>query len=213
MKKVPPPAGESGWMLTHQTWMAIARSIVIGAALVGVAAVNSSLTGCSSKADAEDSSPQKQTASLETLPLSPAGKEFLTATFEMGLLEISAAQLASEKSKSVPVQQFAQLMYQSYARSNDSLRQIAWANNFTLPTQPDPKGQAVLEKLRDLEGPEFDKVYSHEMRKAHKKATQRFDAAAQSAPDPAVQAFAQSQLPAIRDRFRIARSLPGAQIG
>ena len=213
MKKVPRPGGESRRMLTRQFGMTVARSILIGAALIGVAAVNSSLTGCSSQAGAEDSTAQSQTASLETLPLSPTGKEFLTATFEMGLLEIGAAQLASEKSKSVPVQRFAQLMYQSYSRANDSLSQIAWANNFELPAQPDPKGQALLEKLRGLEGDEFDKVYSHEMRRAHKRATQLFDAAAQSAPDAAVQAFAQSQLPAIRDRFRIAQSLPGAKIG
>jgi len=200
-------------MLTHQTRMSIARWLLIGAALVGIAFVNASLTGCSSKADADDSSAQTQAATVEALPLSPAGKEFLVATFENGLLELRAAQLATEKSNNAHVKQFAELMYESYSRSNDSVRQIALANDFNLPTEPDARGRALLKVLSDLEGAEFDQLYSHEMRKTHKRATQRFGVAAQSAPDPVIQTFAQSQLPAIRDRFRIARSLPGDHFG
>jgi putative membrane protein len=200
-------------MLINQTGMTIVRWLFIGAALVGIAAINVSLTGCSSKADADDTAVQTQAVTVEALSLSSAGKEFLVATFENGLLELGAAKLAAKKSDNVHVKQFAELMYQSYSRSNDSVRQIAFANDFDLPTQPDARGQALLQKLARLEGAEFDQLYSHEMRKAHKRATQRFAVAADSAPDPVIQTFAQSQLPAIRDRFRIARSLPGGHFG
>jgi putative membrane protein len=184
-------------MLSNQIWL-------VGAALL----VSATLAGCTSKSDAEDKSPPTETASLESMPVSPAGREFLTATFEMGLLEISAAKLAMEKSQSSQVKRFAELMYASYARANDSLRQLAWAHDLDLPSEPNQKGQALLQKLSELDGVAFDQVYSHEMRKAHKRATQRFNAAADSAPDPVVQAFARSQLPAMRDRFRLASTLP-----
>jgi putative membrane protein len=88
------------------------------------------------------------------------------------------------------------------------LRQLAWAHDLSLPSEPNKQGEALLEKLSELDGAAFDQLYSHEMRKAHKKAKQRFNAAAESAPDPVVQAFARAQLPAMRDRFRLASTLP-----
>jgi len=187
-------------MLTYRT----------SAALVSLSALIVSLTACSSKADTEDlTEAAADTASIETIPLSAAGREFFTATFEMGLLEIEAAKLAGEKSESLPVREFAELMLQSYSRTNDSIRQIALSNHFELPQQPDGKGRELLEKLAKLEGPEFDRLYSTEMREAHKQAVQSFAMLAQTSPDPIVHTFAQTQLPATRDRFRIAQSLPG----
>jgi putative membrane protein len=200
-------------MLINQMRVAIARSALLGAALVVSAGVGMSLTACTSKADTEDPAPPMEAASLGNLPLSPEGREFLTASFEMGLLEINAAKLAAEKSNNVLVKQFAELMYQSYSRANDSVRQIAWAHDLALPAEPNAGGQELLNKLRDLESADFDKVYAREMLKAHEKAKQRFNAAADFAPDLAVQEFARAQLPAVRDRFRIAQTLPSAQIG
>jgi putative membrane protein len=200
-------------MLINQMWVAVARAVALGAALVLSAGVATSLTACTSKADADDPPPPIETASLDILPLSQAGQEFLTSTFEMGLLEISAAKLAMEKSNNILVKQFAELMVESYSRANDSVRQIALAHELALPTGPNPGGQELLRRLQDLESADFDRIYSHEMRTAHEKAKLRFNAAADSAPDVVVQEFARAQLPAMRDRFRLAQTLPSAQIG
>jgi putative membrane protein len=145
--------------------------------------------------------------------ISPTGKEFLTAAAENGTLEIQAGKLAAEKSASLQVKRFADMMVQAHSRVNDSLLQLARANGIEVPVAPGSDGQQLLEKLRGLSGAEFDETYSEEMLKAHKKAVQRFETAAQTASDPQIQAFAEAQLPAMRDQLRVAQTLPGANQG
>jgi putative membrane protein len=143
----------------------------------------------------------------------PSAKDFVDAAVETGYLEIEAAKLAAEKSQNLQVLRFADMMSQAYARANDSAAQLARANEFEIPAEPSRAGRELLEKLAQLEGPDFDRTYSGKMLEAQKKNLQRFQAAAESASDQAIQSFAASQLPGMRDRMRIAQTLPAANIG
>lgn len=160
-------------------------------------------SGGSGRANSDTTAPESQRA------LSPSGREFLLAAAENGTLEIQAGKLAAEKAASQHVKRFADMMVQAYSRVNDSLLLLAGANGVELSMAPSGEGQQLLEKLRGLSGAEFDKTYSEELRKAHRAAVQRFDTAARTASDPQIQAFAQEQLPAMRDHMRVAQSLPG----
>ena len=176
-----------------------------------------SLAGCSGAVDAVDpSSPTADQAGTE-VPGSPAvseaGQKFLLTIFETGLLEMNAAKLAARKSQNIQVQRFAEMMYQSYARVNDNVSQFALANDFELPVELSQNARATLEQFDALSGDEFDRAYSQEMRRAHRRVVQGFSEAAQNAPDAIIRAFAQSQLPAMRDRLRVARSLSNSNLG
>lgn len=156
---------------------------------------------------------QSGAASVSGNTLSATGRQFLSTAAQNGTLEIQAGRLAAEKSKSLQVKQFADMMVQAHSRVNDDVMQLAHANGVEITAAPGADGQQLLEKLRGLSGAEFDKTYSEEMLKAHRKAVQNFATAAQSASDPQIQSFAQAQLPAMRDHLRIAQTLPGPNTG
>jgi predicted outer membrane protein len=143
----------------------------------------------------------------------PSAKDFVDAAVETGYLQIEAAKLAAEKSHNLQVLRYADMMSQANARANDKAAQLALDNEFEIPAQPSRDGGELLKKLSKLDGPDFDLTYSSEMLKAQKKNLQRFQSAAESASDKTIQSFATLQLPGMRDRMRIAQTLPASNIG
>lgn len=141
---------------------------------------------------------------------SVAGRQFLTQAAHTGLLGIEAAELAAERAKSDPVRKFANAVQQTNQRQQQDLRQLAQAQGVQVPEQLDPQRVTVLEQLRKLSGAQFDRRYSQEMLRAHREAVQLYEGAAQNADDPGVQAFAEAELPVLRNHLRMAEGLPDA---
>lgn len=142
--------------------------------------------------------------------LGPQAMQFLVAAVQCDIFEIQAGRLADRKADNPSVRAFADMMVQIHSRVNDNLAQLALSKNVALPSAPDQDGRQMLARLRGLSGWEFDRTYSQEMLKAHRRALGTFQDAAYASIDGDLRSFARAQLPALRDDLRIARTLPGA---
>ena len=133
--------------------------------------------------------------------------EFMTQAAMDGLLEVQAGKVAQNKSQDAAIKRFAQQMVRDHSQANDELMQLAQSKGIRIPTDLDAKHQAKLDKLRGLDGSQFDRAYSKDMKQDHDKTVKMFEHAAKSASDPDVKAFAARVLPTLRDHQHMAQSL------
>ena len=120
-----------------------------------------------------------------------------------GMMEVELGKLAAEKGASDEVRQFGQRMVDDHSKANSELMQLASGKGMTLPTAPDPKHQAAMQKLSALSGEKFDKEYVKMMLKDHKKDVAAFEKEAGGGMDAELKAFAASTLPTLREHLQM----------
>jgi putative membrane protein len=141
------------------------------------------------------------------------GKFMMTAAAG-GLAEVELGRLALERASSDAVKQYAQRMVDDHTKANQDLMQVAATKGVTLPTGPDPKHMALIERLRGRSGADFDRMYVKEAGvKAHQDMEKLFRNETIKGKDADVMAFASRTLPAVQDHLRMARDLSGTMTG
>lgn len=141
------------------------------------------------------------------------GKFMMTAAAG-GMAEVELARLAQERAASDAVKQYAQRMIDDHTKANQELMQIASTKGVTLPTGPDAKHMALMERLRGLSGAAFDSTYIKEAGvKDHQSMEKLFRNETTKGKDADVMAFATRTLPTVQDHLRMARDLSGTMAG
>ncbi len=141
-------------------------------------------------------------------PLMAEGASVLRDAATTAALQLEAAQLASQRSRSPATRRLATSMTAAYARVRQSLQQISGARSADLPTAPDAAGRGTLDQLGRLEGTQFDQAYAQAASKSDRALLTRLeDAARSSGQDPRVRAFAQSHLADLQGSLRLAEQL------
>ena len=120
-----------------------------------------------------------------------------------GMMEVELGRVAAEKGASDEVRQFGQRMVNDHSKANDELKQIAEGKGMMLPTAPDAKHQAEMQKLFALSGEKFDKEYVKMMVKDHKKDVAAFEKEAGGGADADIKAFAARVLPTLREHLQM----------
>src|ERR1044072_8262937 len=92
-----------------------------------------------------------------------------------GMMEVELGKVAASKGASDEGRQFGQRMVDDHSKANEELMRVASSKGMTLPTAPDPKHQAEMQKLSALSGEKFDKEYVKMMLKDHKKDVAAFE--------------------------------------
>lgn len=123
------------------------------------------------------------------------------------LFEIQAGQLAVQKATNAEVKQFAQMMVRDHTRATDLIQQAAAERNITLPTDMGDQNQAVLARLSELSGAEFDRAYMTEMVNSHQKDVALARNQAQNGKDQALKTLTAEKLPALEGHLRMAQEL------
>jgi putative membrane protein len=176
------------------------RRLVLGAGVLGLLlAASASVAG--------DTGP---TSDSSAGGLSASSRAMIRTFAEANLLALQAARLARQKGQSADVKEFAAAMEAEHAEAADRLKHFAQQKGVQVRDSLESQDAAKLAKLQSLQGAEFDRAYSQEMVQTHQEAVKLFEAAASSAPETDVQAYAQSQLPMLRKHLRMAQSLPTA---
>lgn len=141
-------------------------------------------------------------------------RKFMIAAAEGGMGEVEMARVALEKASSESVKKYAQQMIDDHTKANDELKQIAAQKGVTLPPAPDAKRQAVLTRLQQLSGAEFDRAYIKEAgNKDHDKQAKLFQKQADRGKDAEVKAFAVKTLPTVKMHLEMARGMSGQMSG
>jgi len=139
--------------------------------------------------------------------LSSTDREFVQHAASGGMAEIQAAQLAQQRAGSPQVRQFAGRMITDHTQAGDELQQIADQLSITLPSQPDSKEMAAQQKLRGLNGANFDEAYAQQEVRDHQQDVALFRKEATSGQDPALKAYAQKTLPILQQHLQMAQLL------
>lgn len=130
---------------------------------------------------------------------------FVMEAAKGGMAEVELGKLATEKASSDEVKKFGQRMVDDHSKANDELKTLAQSKNITLPTAPDSKDKALMDKLSKLSGDAFDRAYMQEMVKDHKKDVSEFRSVSKSGKDADIKAWASKTLPTLEDHLKLAQ--------
>jgi putative membrane protein len=146
-------------------------------------------------------------ADMQRGQLSSKDYHFLTEAARGGLEEVQMGQLAREKGASQGVRDFGERMVTDHTRANDELKQIAMQKGATPPMELSHGEQSKLDHLQKVSGADFDKAYTKDMVKDHKKDVKAFRKASKDLDDPDLRAFAQKTLPTLEQHQQLAENL------
>jgi len=142
-------------------------------------------------------------------PASPDQK-FVMMAARGGEIEVNLGKLAAEKASSEDVKKFGQTMVDDHSKANEELKALAESKKIDLTkAQAGAKknGDAMSDKLRKLEGAEFDKGYIMMMVKDHEKDVKAFEKASKDAEDADIKAFAAKTLPTLQSHLDMVKEL------
>ena len=132
--------------------------------------------------------------------------KFFKEAAQGGMAEVTLGKMAVNKAESEAVKSFGERMVTDHGNSSQELKDLAVAENVTLPTEMSADAKAVQEKLSGLSGAEFDKAYMEEMLKDHKKDISAFQEQAQQGKDPEVKNWAEKTLPTLQEHYTLAET-------
>jgi putative membrane protein len=140
--------------------------------------------------------------------------KFMMTAAEGGMAEVEMARIAQERASSDAVKQYAQRMIDDHTKAGDELKQLAAMKGITLPTGPNASHMALMEKLRQKTGADFDRMYIKESGvKAHQSMEKLFQKESTAGKDADAKAFAAKTLPTVQEHLRMARDMSGTMTG
>jgi|KBSMisStaDraftv2_1062788.scaffolds.fasta_scaffold145020_2 putative membrane protein len=142
----------------------------------------------------------------EAMKNSAASTAFASTAAQDGMVEVALATLALRKSGDNRLRQFAEKVFQDYAKSNDGLDAIVKCEGLILPMELDPKRTALVKKLDAKSGMAFEKAYLKHIAEEHAEAVAVFKSASISA-DPDLAAFAREGLSMLQEHKLLADNL------
>lgn len=135
-------------------------------------------------------------------------------------MEVDMGKLGTERARSPEVKSFAARMVRDHKKADDKLMALARKHGLTLAA-PAPRDDAekrqmdeqsaAMNKLRQLEGEEFDREFMTAMVKDHERTLQLVSDSRAQAKDPALLALLKSVQPVIQKHLLMAQKLSGKQ--
>jgi putative membrane protein len=142
--------------------------------------------------------------------LSSGDRSFVQKAAIGGLAEVQLGNLAQQKASNDAVKQFGARMVEDHSKANDELKQIASAKGIAVPSAPDKKHEADMNRLQKLSGAAFDKAYMSHMVDDHKHDVAEFKKEAGSGKDADLKGFAAKTLPTLEEHLKMAQSTNSA---
>lgn len=128
--------------------------------------------------------------------------KFLQDAAQGGLTEVKLGEIAAKKGTTDAIKEFGQLMVKEHGVINENLKTLATKKGAVLPTELDEKHQALVDKLKDLPGSEFDDTYVIEMVKAHQADAKAFKEELATTQDTDIQGFLTKSIPVVETHLR-----------
>ncbi len=133
-------------------------------------------------------------------------KRFITNAASGGLMEVEAGRVVAQQASSPAVRQLAERLVRDHETANGELKQLASAKGVQVPTEMSREDRAMVDKLRKMQGRDLDRAYVEQVGRAHhRKDIEEFERTARESNDPDVRAFAQKQLPVLRQHYEMAQ--------
>jgi putative membrane protein len=121
--------------------------------------------------------------------------------------------MASEKGQSAQVKEFGQTMVRDHTMSGDALKQAVASYRIEMPTQVDEKHQDLANRLRMLQGMEFDREYMNAMVEGHENMKDMLEPRANETADgddpaeTAINGWVKKTLPTVQHHLDMAKQI------
>lgn len=151
----------------------------------------------------------EKTGVNSALGMAPKAADFVRTVAVSDMFEIESSKLAQERADASS-KSFGARMVKDHTATSTELKSIAAKAKFEVPTAMDGAHQGKFDKLKGLQGADFDKEYDTMQVDAHQDAVDLFDRYAKSGDNKDLQAFARKHLPHLREHLKMARQLTTA---
>lgn len=144
-----------------------------------------------------------------TLGIAPTTQDFVTEAASSGQFEIQSSQLAKERGADQATKTFADQMITDHQKIDSELKDLAKSKNInvTIPDQMSSCEQSMLDKLKTLNGADFDKQYRDDQYSGHKTAVSLFQRYAKGGENNDLKQWAQKTSPTLEHHLDMAREL------
>ena len=144
--------------------------------------------------------------------VSTADRNFFAMAASGGMLEVEASRLALERAQSAEIKRFAQQMIEEHTTANQELMTIARSAGVTdVPMTMTARHRGMLERLRALDGQDFERQYAEQIGiAAHHETVALFQRGAQQATHPELKAFAAKTLPRLQAHLQQSQQVASA---
>jgi putative membrane protein len=139
-----------------------------------------------------------QSLSAQPAGVMPADYNFVMQAALGGLGEITAGQIAQQRSTDTAVRDIGARLVADHTRANQELATLASARGITVPTTTDPGRQGAVAILQQMSGPAFAKAFVDQQLAEHQVAIALFQSEAASSMDTELRGFAQRQIPVLQ---------------
>lgn len=147
---------------------------------------------------------QAATPSAVAPPMEP--KEFVAAAAQAGMMEVEAAKVAMNASKTDAVKTFADRMLTDHQLANQELATIAKKKSIPVPMELDAEHAKMLKTLRAKSAKEFDDAYAAQMVQDHQNVIKLFEPNVAN-PDGELAAFVAKTLPVLKEHQQLSENL------
>lgn len=145
--------------------------------------------------------------------MAAADREFVNAAASGDVMVIEASRMALERTQSDAVRNFAQQMVDDHTKTSQQLASLAREAGLTEAMQLSPAHSGDLDRLRGMNGRDFDREYAAQVGvAAHQQAVALLERAARDASNPQLKTFAEQTLSHLRDHLRQSQAL-AKQVG
>jgi putative membrane protein len=141
-----------------------------------------------------------------------ADTTFIRQAIRGNFTEVALGRLAEDRAEESAVEDFAERMVSDHNSMNEDWADLARDNDMRVGLEFGPAGQQAIERLKDLEGAEFDQAYMSEMIRHHEQDLATFQRMATSARSSEVRQLASSGASTIREHLALAREV-GSGVG
>ena len=136
----------------------------------------------------------------------PSTPDFAKMVAISDMFEIESSRLAQQKADA-DSKKFAAKMIEDHAKTSAELKQLASKAKIELPSAMDSSHQSKIDKLKGLNGADFDRQYDAMQIDAHEDAVSLFDRYAKGGDNADLKAFASKTLPHLQQHLKMAKEL------
>jgi putative membrane protein len=160
-------------------------------------------------APAHSQSVPERTGVNSALGIAPKTEDFVKEVAISDMFEIESSKLAQTKGNA-DTKAFAGQMVTDHGKTSTELKGLVSGGKVKaeLPTALDSSHQSKLDKLKGLNGADFDKQYGSDQRSAHKDAVNLFERYAKGGDSAELKNWAGKTVPALKHHQEMAEKLP-----
>lgn len=139
---------------------------------------------------------------------SPNTQDFVAEAAISDMFEIQSSKLAQEK-KDTKVNDFANKMIADHTTSSEAIKNMVQSGKVKadIPGSLDSKHQSMLDKLKGLNGDDFEKQYRSDQISGHKDTVDLYKRYAKGGDNADLKAFAEKTLPIVEHHQKMAEDL------